>query len=163
MSKSCLRKRWQMKRMPSVQRVFHKWDDWECTAAGMYSAANCVGTDEHVFKLKYRDFLANLDRFQHGIDRVFAEWPISCENFLTNQNINRVAWIGQSSACIELGLPSSFKGGFWLLSINEQQRANELAENNLVKWIIKHNANKEAGKRLRKDVGFQMLFRWDSR
>jgi hypothetical protein len=151
-----------MKRTPSVERVFHKWDDWECTSAGMYEPAYCTKTDDHVFKLQYRDFLADLDWFQFAIDRVFAEWPISCENFLTNQQINRVAWIGQASACIELGLPSAFKGGFWLLSRDQQNAANELSENNLINWIHKHNADKKAGKRIRKDVGFQMLFRWDT-
>lgn len=148
-------------KMPKTERIYHCWGRWECTSAGMYDPV--VACDEAKNKQLYREFLSCSIKFQRGIDRVFKEWPISCENFLTNQSINRIAWIGQSAACIELGLCAGYKGGFWLLSQERQAEANLLALNNLISWVAIHNANKTASRRVRNGVGTQMLFQWDSR
>lgn len=83
----------------------------------------------------YRDFLANLDRFEAAIKRVFREWPHSCEQFLTNTSMNRVAWIGQSALCIETGIPSVFRGGYKLLTKKQQIAADRLAQKYLDGWV----------------------------
>jgi hypothetical protein len=79
--------------------------------------------------------LSDFILFEKSIISIFENWQKSCENFLTWENINRIAWIGQASACYTIGLPSIYKGGFWLLSESQQMKANELALKYLKKWI----------------------------
>jgi len=147
-------------KIPDVVRVYHRWDQWECAYAGMYDSKAVI--DEPEKKERYVGFFSCNDKFQRGIDRVFTEWTVSCENFLTNQSINRIAWIGQAAVCIELGLCSGYKGWFWMLSEQKQSQANALAFYNLSSWIGIHNANKTVSRAVRNGVGTQMLFRWDT-
>ena len=67
---------------------------------------------------------------------VITEWKHSCEHYLTNVAMNRIAWLGQAAACYDTGLPSMFRGGFWLLTTEQQHRANEIALEYLNKWLI---------------------------
>jgi len=67
--------------------------------------------------------------------RVVRSWPHSCDQFLSNEHINRIAWLGQSSMCIETGVSSVFRGGFRLLTPGQQLAANAAAEYHLKKWL----------------------------
>lgn len=118
--------------MKSLNRIYHPWWKWECYPAGFFSTDTPPGRDPLE---RYAEFLADLKGFDRAISRVFDEWTHSCEQFLTNDSMNRIAWIGQSSACIAMGLPSRFRGGFKLLTAEEQDAANELAETRLNEWI----------------------------
>lgn len=120
----------------SEDRIFHTWDKWECYPAGFYEKkpADKSMSDEDC-KIAYRDFLRDLFRFEHGLKRVISEWPNSCEHYLTNQNMNRIAWLGQAAMCIETGVPSIYRGGFNRLTDDEQQAANELALKYLNIWL----------------------------
>jgi hypothetical protein len=120
--------------MKSLNRIYHPWWTWECYPAGFYASEPPAGMDSQAALDAYAGFLSDLRRFDSAIGRVFAEWIHSCEQFLTNDAMNRVAWIGQSSACIAMGLPSRFRGGFKLLSPDQQRQANELAETRLSEW-----------------------------
>lgn len=82
----------------------------------------------------YTDFLSNLERFKAAMRKVMIEWPISCEQFLTNQNVNRIAWLGQSAMCIATGVPRCFKAGFAGLSNPTKLAANALASRYLKAW-----------------------------
>lgn len=128
-----------------VKQIYHPYWEWECFHAGMYESKNKFGFDETKCKNMYKDFLSDLNLFEKSINGIFNNWIKSCENFLTWENINRIAWIGQASACYTIGLPSVYKGGFWLLSETQQKNANKLAERYLINWI---NENDKENKRL---------------
>src|SRR5262249_48826102 len=83
----------------------------------------------------YGVFLADTPAFEAALVRVLAEWPNSCEHYLSNENMNRIAWLGQASACIALGLPSAFRSGFNTLSDEEKRLANETALAALNRWL----------------------------
>jgi hypothetical protein len=51
--------------------------------------------------------------------------------------MNRIAWLGQASMCIDSRIPSGFRGGFNLLSDEEKQAANEMALKYLNLWLEK--------------------------
>lgn len=148
---------------PAVQRVYRNFKDWECVEAGMYDSGYCTQSDRSAFMQEYAFFLSDLDRFQEGIDQVFKYWPVSCENFLTDNQINRIAWLGQASACVSVGLPCCFCGGFWLLTETQQREANSLAHFNIRKWIIEYKQDKKKSEQLHRDVARQVLFNWYSR
>lgn len=121
--------------MKRIKQIYHPYWNWECFHAGMYESKNKFEFDEVKCKNMYKDFLSDLNLFEKSINGIFKNWIKSCENFLTWENINRVAWIGQASACYTIKLPSVYKGGFWLLNETQQKEANELAEQYLINWI----------------------------
>lgn len=84
----------------------------------------------------YRAFLSNLVKFAEALERITTEWKHSCEHYLTNVAMNRIAWLGQAAACYALGIPSVFRSGFYLLSEAEQQRANDVALEYLNRWLV---------------------------
>lgn len=120
----------------SRYRVFHTYDKWECHKAGFYrQSVDGMTADE--CRTAYRDFLADLDRFRNAANAVVNEWKHSCEHYLTNFAMNRIAWIGQAAMCYETGIPSKFCSGFNLLTEEQQSAANEVALGVLNDWLIK--------------------------
>jgi len=118
-----------------MKRIYHHFERWECVKAGFYETSPPHGIHKELAKEMYAEFLSNIPRFQNALDRVLKEWPNSCDQFLSNENINRIAWLGQASMCIETGIPSEFKSGFRLLSLDQQRVANKAALVCLNKWL----------------------------
>lgn len=117
-----------------MTRVWHRYEQWECLA--MYQPNTTVDAD--TAKQRYATFLASPNQFAAAIERVFAEWPIACEHFLTDESMNRIAWIGQASAALALGIPRHYRAGFMLLSDAEQRQANRIAATALHRWERTH-------------------------
>lgn len=120
--------------MKKATRIYHTWDKWECYPAGFYENGK-DGIEDEQAKGMYRDFLADLPRFRRALDRVLAEWKRSCEHYLTNERMNRIAWLGQAAACVEMGLPSRYRSGWFLLEDRQRQAADLLAYEYLNKWL----------------------------
>ena len=119
-----------------MKRIYHTWEKWECYPAGFYSPKPPVKnmtTDE--CKHMYAQFLSDTHRFSRALYRVITEWPNSCEHYLSNERMNRIAWLGQASMCIETGVSKFFCGGYFLLSDDEQRIADETALIYLNKWL----------------------------
>jgi hypothetical protein len=114
-------------------RIYHPWNKWECFKSGFY-ADSFKNYNIEECKIMYRDFLGNLNLFEKALKKVISKWKHSCEHFLSNKSINRIAWLGQASACMWYGLPSKYKSGFNLLSKNKQNLANRLARRYLKIW-----------------------------
>lgn len=120
-----------------INRIFHTWDKWECYPAGFY-ASSVDGLTADECKEIYRDFLSSLVRFEWGLMKVITQWKKSCEHYLTNENMNRIAWLGQAALCIEHEIPQKFRSGFFLLTKTQQDEANQLALVYLNKWLIRN-------------------------
>lgn len=119
-----------------MDRIYHTWDKWECYPAGFYEDHPPKGIDKDDCENLYRDFLADIPRFEAALRRVIAEWPNSCEHYLTNQNMNRIAWLGQAAMCIDAGIPSRFRGGYNLLTDEQKLLADQKAFEFLNKWAV---------------------------
>ncbi|CAB4164232.1 ParB/Sulfiredoxin [uncultured Caudovirales phage] len=126
------------------KRVFHTYDKWECQKAGFYKSMPPEGMTRDEAKNAYRDFLSNPEAFERGLVNVLANWKNSCEHYLTNSAMNRIAWLGQAAMCIETGVPAEFRGGFTLMTEEQQQVANQLALKYLNKWLAE-NGHEEVG------------------
>ena len=117
------------------ERIFHTYDKWECHKAGFYKqSVDGMTADE--CKQAYRDFLADLDLFRDTARAMVKEWKYSCEHYLTNFAMNRIAWIGQAAMCYATGVPSKYCSGFNLLTEDQKQKANEVALDVLNEWLI---------------------------
>ena len=115
-------------------RVFHTWDKWECFKAGFY-AERCEGMTTEEGEEQYRRFLADLPRFRAALHCVTVEWKHSCEHYLTNDRMNRIAWLGQASVAYAFGIPSLCRGGYHRLTDAQKQAADQLALEYLNKWL----------------------------
>lgn len=80
---------------------------------------------------EYARFLRDTQLFENCMERVLAEWPNSAEHYLTNEKMNRIAWLGQAAVCIHLHIPRGYRSGFNKLTKREQAIANEAA----LKWL----------------------------
>lgn len=107
-------------------RVFHTYDKWECYKAGFYATSK-PGMTKTQCEQFYAEFLGDLARFEKALNGVVSEWHNSCEHYLTNAAMNRIAWLGQASVCYESGIPSQFCAGFNLLTEKQQHEANLMA------------------------------------
>lgn len=117
------------------QRIFHTFDEWECYKAGFYATAVNGKTQEECER-EYAEFLRDESKFALSCERVISEWKNSCEHYLTNVAMNRIAWMGQAAACISEGLPSKYCAGYNLLSDEEKDIANNTALKFINKWMI---------------------------
>ena len=118
-----------------MNRVYHTFDKWECYPAGFYENRPAVEMTEDECHEAYRALLADIPKFEAALDRVITEWRFSCEQYLSNERMNRIAWLGQASLCIACGIPSCFRGGFNRLSKPQQGAANNSALDYLNKWM----------------------------
>jgi ParB-like chromosome segregation protein Spo0J len=115
-------------------RIFHTYDKWECHKAGFYNTVK-DGMTKQECEQAYCDFLKDNNQFESALKSVTKEWKNSCEHYLTNKSMNRIAWLGQASVCYAKGIPSEFRGGYNLLTEDEQDAANRLAFLYLNKWL----------------------------
>jgi len=116
-------------------RIFHTYEKWECYAAGFYATTK-LGMTKAQCEESYRAFLADLDAFRAALESVITEWRHSCEHYLTNVAMNRIAWLGQASACYAIGIPHVYRSGYFLLTEAQQNAADLLALEYLNKWLV---------------------------
>lgn len=121
-----------------MKRIFHTWDKWECYPAGFYESRPKENLAQRQCEEIYRELLRDIPAFDAALRRVITEWPVSCEHYLSNENMNRVAWLGQASLCIAKGIPSCFRGGFNRLTEGEKAAANNAALKYLNIWLDAH-------------------------
>ena len=119
-------------------RIFHTFDKWECHKAGFYLNGK-DGMTGLQCEQAYAEYLSDIPRFIEGLDGVLREWVNSCEHYLTNKAMNRIAWLGQAAMCYSTGIPSKFCSGFNLLTTEQQDKANIAALDALNFWMKKYN------------------------
>lgn len=115
-------------------RVYHTWEKWECYRAGFYAERPSNMTQEDGEEA-YRAFLADLVQFESALNGVISKWKHSCEHYLTNDRMNRIAWLGQASVAFALGIPSVCRGGYHRLTDEQKSQADEMALRYLNKWL----------------------------
>jgi len=118
-------------------RIFHTYDKWECHKAGFYENKKQGMTDEQC-EQEYINILTNDDLFISILDKLIVEWKYSCEHYLTNKSMNRIAWLGQAAVCYHSGVPSKYAGSWFKLTKEQQDRANEIALTYLNIWLSRN-------------------------
>lgn len=116
-------------------RKFHTFDKWECHKAGFY-ATKKEGKTADECEQAFADILRNRVKFLDALNGVTSEWEKSCEHYLTNRAMNRLAWLGQAAVCYATGIPSTYSAGWSRLTDSEQRSANETALDALNRWLF---------------------------
>lgn len=120
----------------SAGRVLHTWDKWECYRHGFYSERCPNGMSQEEGELAYRDFLADLEKFAAALEVVTTQWTHSCQHYLTNDRMNRIAWLGQAAVAQALGIPSGCRGGYNKMTQEQKDAADALALEYLNRWLV---------------------------
>lgn len=124
-----------------IERIYHRWENWECYKAGFFDENPPKGMTHDDCQKMYAEFLGDLNRFRKAAYKVIDSWKNSCEHNLTNQNMNRIAWIGQAAMCIETGIPAKYRGGYNLLTEQQQKDADLVALEVINYWMFWHGYN----------------------
>lgn len=115
-------------------RIYHTWEKWECFRSGFY--AERTGEELQAGEESYREFLADRAAFASALQIVTEEWRYSCEHYLTNERMNRIAWLGQASVAQARGVPSCCRGGYHRLTDEQKAVADSLALDALNRWLV---------------------------
>lgn len=118
-------------------RKYHTWEKWECYKAGFYDERPKDITHEEGEE-RYTKFLADIPAFEKALDYITDNWKYSCEHYLSNDRMNRIAWLGQASVAQALSIPSSCRGGYHRLTDEQKKIADETALKYLNKWLVKN-------------------------
>jgi hypothetical protein len=131
-----------------MNRVFHKYDDWEDYINGMYNTEK----DSEYFVDKSIILLKDNNMFlKEGLNMI-EKWVISADENLSNTNCNRLSWIGQATCCFLFGSPEKSTRKAWsLLSSDERNNANVVATK-----ILKQYERKN--RKIYKSMGEKLLF-----
>ena len=106
---------------------------WEDYPAGFYE--NLSGKDKDVKIARVLEMFNSESKTREYMLRVISEWKYSCEQNLTNEAINQVAYLGQAACCIFARVPSTITMEAWsLLKPKVQDRANKIAAEVLMQW-----------------------------
>jgi hypothetical protein len=100
------------------------------------------------------EFTGNAVIYGSYMRRVVREWPISCENALTDYSLNRKAWLGHAACALAHGLPESIVRKAWGYLTNEQRfLANREAAGAISEWELSYAKSQH----LLPDMGGSML------
>jgi len=109
-----------------MKRIFKKYTEWEDYKNGMYEM--CKKEDEGLI-CKSVSLLTDDNLFLEICKKVVKEWGITTSVHLTNNTINKKAWIGQASCSYLYNVPELVTRAAWgKLTKEQQDKANRIAE-----------------------------------
>lgn len=130
-----------------MNRVYHKYTEWEDFKNGMYDADN--GNYNELLNDAVL-LLSNDNLFYETALKVIESWVISTKENLTNINSNRRAWIGQASCCYAYGVTEAITRDAWaLLTDIQRYNANKVADKII---SIYENKNRKIHSRMGKEM-----------
>lgn len=120
-------------RMGTIGQIFHHYKKWEDYQNGMWR--RITGEERDLFLEKVVKFMRDIDLYGSWMLGVIDQWPITCEHNLTDNQINKKAWIGWAACCLAINCPEDItREGWHYLSNSEQDRANNKATFAINKW-----------------------------
>ena len=121
-----------------LPRVWHPYQEWEEVHHGMWSEVS----DRPAYLKWAIEFTGNHKIYGHYMTRVADEWEVSCENALTDQNLNRKAWIGHAACALAGGCPEDIVREAWGKLTDEQRTlANRQADRAIRRWEERYAAS----------------------
>jgi hypothetical protein len=121
-----------------MKQIYHNYTKWEDFKNGMWLKVEVEKENEMLQKAI--TFTGDHEMYGKAMLRVIKEWPITCEHHLTDNAINKKAFIGHCAVCLELGIPEYIVRMAWHYLTKEQQDlANNAADKAISKWLLIHN------------------------
>lgn len=123
-----------------LKRVYHPYWEWEEINFNMWG----VVENRKRWVKEAIEFTGDHKKYGRFMMRVVDEWPISCENALTDYSLNRKAWVGHAACALAFECPEDITREAWrYLDYEQQLLANKEAERAIQTW--EHNYIKDRG------------------
>lgn len=120
-----------------MKRIYHSYEKWECYPAGFFNNSSGETKKNHIQKVI--ELFSNPELTLEYMSRIINEWKYSCEHNLTNESMNKVAWLGQSACCLFAGIPATVTMEAWrLVPLEFRNTADEIAESLIKKYESSH-------------------------
>ena len=123
-------------------RIFHTFDKWECHKAGFYKSTK-DGWSHEECENEFKRVLSDQKLFGDILSKIIVEWKYSCEHYLTNSSMNRIAWLGQAAVCYHSGVPSRYSSAWFDIDEKTREEANATALIYLNKWLCNNGLSEK--------------------
>lgn len=116
-----------------MERIYHSYDKWEDFKNGFYDNISGKNKDELIKKVI--ELFSSYSLTKKYMTKVIEDWIYSCEHNLTNNSLNKIAYIGQAACCLYAGCPNTITMEAWSL-VDEKKRnqADSIAKEVIKKW-----------------------------
>lgn len=122
-----------------IKRIHHHWDKWEDYKAGFYN--NLSGKEKEGMIEKVVELFSDYELTEKYMGKVIKDWYFSCEQNLTNNGMNKVAYIGQAACCLYANIPATITMEAWsLVPEDKKSQADMIAERKLKEWEVFHSS-----------------------
>jgi len=139
--------------MRAFKKIYHPYWLWEENKFNMWGSVDDKSTALH----EAIKFTGDHKLYGSYMIKVVEQWKYSCENHLTDQNINRRAWVGHAACAMALSCPEDLTRKAWGYLTDEQRfLADREADSAIELWEELYIKDKG----IRENVDGQMLFRW---
>ena len=120
-----------------MKRIYHHYEKWEDFQDGMW---RILSKDEEREMLpRAVEFTGDADLYGSFMMRVIVEWPVACEQNLSNEGINRLAWVGHAATSLAIHCPEYVTRQAWgLLTQRQRDEANSKAQLAVDTWVHQH-------------------------
>ena len=109
-----------------MKRIYHPYWLWEDYKAGFYD--NVSGERKKELILKVIEMFNDAKLTKENMLYVVNNWTYSCEHNLTNESLNKIAYIGQGACCVYACVPCSITMESWSLLTDEvKKRSDKIA------------------------------------
>lgn len=120
-----------------MKRVYHPFWLWEDFKCGFYD--NISGDKKKELSKKVVEMFNSPEKTKYYMMKVINEWKYSCEHNLTNDSLNKIAYLGQGACCLYAGIPNSITMESWSLLTKEvQNESDRIAKEVLTIWENKN-------------------------
>jgi hypothetical protein len=122
-----------------INRIYHPYWLWEDYKFGFYN--NCSGEEKKKLTDKCLELFNSEALTKKWMLYVIENWKYSCEHNLTNDSMNKIAYIGQAACCAYSSIPNTVTMEAWsMLSKEVRDRSDKIATDVIKKW---YNRNKK--------------------
>lgn len=120
-----------------MERIWHPYWLWEDHRDGMWRK---LPRHEEAEALRLAvEFTGNAELYGEWMMRATQEYFHGCQHNLTDQSLNKQAWIGHAACCLAHKLPEYIVRKAWAM-LSEEQRvaANHKADLAVKAWTLRH-------------------------
>lgn len=120
-----------------MQRKYHRYENWECWKEGFFF--NISDKKKTELSQTVYDFFCDLSLVEEYMNKVIDKWPYSCEHNLSNDQMNRIAWLGQAAACLFCSANKHITMSVWnTLPLEIRKQADNIAQSVIDKYLLIH-------------------------
>jgi len=116
-----------------LNRIYHPWNLWEDYENNFYD--NCSGVEKEEKAKKVIEMFNSESLTRECMFYVVDNWRYSMEHNLTNNSMNKIAYIGQCACCYFGNIPNTITMECWSKLTNDvKERSNRIAKEAIDRW-----------------------------